>query len=130
MSKVIDTGCWKLDCRSWRINGSGKSEGGMRHADTPAGGADASYVTSFIPTAEVGRASVPADMGRHGGRPYDSARPESLFRIKLATLAARGAADTWHPKPFIGFAMRHPMSSKFSAFRNPPSEFQDLSSVL
>jgi len=55
---------------------------------------ETSYETSFIPTAEVGRASVPADMDRHGGRPYANARPEFLFTIKLANLAASGGADT------------------------------------
>jgi hypothetical protein len=29
----------------------------------------------------VGRATVPADTGRHGGRPYDSTRPKFLFRL-------------------------------------------------
>jgi hypothetical protein len=29
----------------------------------------------------VGRATVPAETGRHGGRPYDSARPKFLFRF-------------------------------------------------
>jgi hypothetical protein len=29
----------------------------------------------------VGRATVPAETGRHGGRPYDSTRPKSLFRL-------------------------------------------------
>ena len=39
----------------------------------------------------VGRATVPADIGRHGGRPYDSTRPKFLFRFDW-TLAARGGA--------------------------------------
>jgi hypothetical protein len=29
----------------------------------------------------VGRATVPAETGRHGGRSYDSTRPKFLFRI-------------------------------------------------
>jgi len=53
-----------------------------------------SYETSFIPTNEVERASVPADMGRHGGRPYAIASPEFLFAIKLAVSTASGGADT------------------------------------
>jgi hypothetical protein len=36
---------------------------------------------SIKPTANVGRATVPADIGRHGGRPYVSARPKFLFRL-------------------------------------------------
>ena len=39
----------------------------------------------------VGRATVPAETGRHGGRPYDSTRPKFLFRFDW-TLAARGGA--------------------------------------
>jgi hypothetical protein len=39
----------------------------------------------------VGRATVPAETGRHGGRPYDSTRPKFLFRFDW-TLAASGAA--------------------------------------
>ena len=39
----------------------------------------------------VGRATVPAETGRHGGRPYDSTRPELLFRFDW-TLAASGDA--------------------------------------
>jgi hypothetical protein len=39
----------------------------------------------------VGRATVPAETGRHGGRPYDSARPKFLFRFDWK-LAASGAA--------------------------------------
>ncbi len=30
---------------------------------------------------KVGRATVPAYTGRHGGRPYDSTRPKFLFRL-------------------------------------------------
>jgi hypothetical protein len=41
----------------------------------------------------VGRATVPADTGRHGGRPYDSTRPKFLFRFDWK-LAARGGAET------------------------------------
>ncbi len=41
--------------------------------------------------ATVGRATVPAETDRHGGRPYDSARPKFLFRFDW-TLAASGAA--------------------------------------
>jgi hypothetical protein len=37
----------------------------------------------------VGRATVPAETGRHGGRPYDSTRPKFLFRFDW-TLAASG----------------------------------------
>jgi hypothetical protein len=29
----------------------------------------------------VGRATVPADIDRHGGRPYDSTRSKFLFRL-------------------------------------------------
>jgi hypothetical protein len=29
----------------------------------------------------VGRATVPADAGRHGGRPYDSTKQKFLFRF-------------------------------------------------
>ena len=32
-----------------------------------------------MPTDFVGRASVPAEMGRHGGRPYASAKPKFLL---------------------------------------------------
>jgi hypothetical protein len=39
----------------------------------------------------VGRATVPADTGRHGGRPYDTTRPKFLFRFDW-TLAASGGA--------------------------------------
>jgi hypothetical protein len=39
----------------------------------------------------VGRATVPAETGRHGGRPYDSTRPKFLFRFDW-TLAASGGA--------------------------------------
>jgi hypothetical protein len=39
----------------------------------------------------VGRATVPAETGRHGGRPYDSTRQKFLFRFDW-TLAARGCA--------------------------------------
>jgi hypothetical protein len=39
----------------------------------------------------VGRATVPAETGRHGGRPYDSTRPKFLFRFDW-TLAASGDA--------------------------------------
>jgi hypothetical protein len=39
----------------------------------------------------LGRATVPAETGRHGGRPYDSTRPKFLFRSDW-TLAARGDA--------------------------------------
>jgi hypothetical protein len=39
----------------------------------------------------VGRATVPAETGRHGGRPYDSTRSKFLFRFDW-TLAARGDA--------------------------------------
>jgi hypothetical protein len=46
---------------------------------------------SIKPTANVGRATVPADIGRHGGRPYVSARPKFLLRSDW-TLAARGGA--------------------------------------
>jgi len=42
----------------------------------------------------VGRATVPAETGRHGGRPYDSTRPKFLFRFDW-TLAARGGAEPW-----------------------------------
>ena len=39
----------------------------------------------------VGRATVPADIGRHGGRPYDSTRPKFLFRSDwLLQLSAAG----------------------------------------
>jgi hypothetical protein len=41
----------------------------------------------------VGRATVPAETGRHGGRPYDSTRPKFLSRFDWA-LKARGGADT------------------------------------
>ncbi len=40
---------------------------------------------------EVGRATVPADTGRHGGRPYVSTRLKFLFRFDW-TLAARSGA--------------------------------------
>ena len=36
---------------------------------------------SIKPAANVGRATVPADIGRHGGRPYVSARPKFLFEL-------------------------------------------------
>ncbi len=49
------------------------------------------YYYSIKPTANVGRATVPADIGRHGGRPYVSARPKFLLRSDW-TLAARGGA--------------------------------------
>jgi hypothetical protein len=39
----------------------------------------------------VGRATVPAETGRHGGRPYDSTRAKFLFRFDW-TLAASGDA--------------------------------------
>jgi len=39
----------------------------------------------------VGRATVPAETGRHGGRPYDSTRPKFLFRFDW-TLTASGDA--------------------------------------
>jgi hypothetical protein len=39
----------------------------------------------------VGRATVPAETGQHGGRPYDSTRPKFLFRFDW-TPAARGEA--------------------------------------
>jgi hypothetical protein len=39
----------------------------------------------------VGRATVPAETGRHGGRPYDTTRPKFLFRFDW-TLAASGEA--------------------------------------
>ena len=29
----------------------------------------------------LGRATVPADIGRHGGRPYDSTRSKFVFRM-------------------------------------------------
>jgi len=39
----------------------------------------------------VGRATVPAETGRHGGRPYDTTRPKFLFRFDW-TLVASGDA--------------------------------------
>jgi hypothetical protein len=39
----------------------------------------------------VGRATVPAEAGRHGGRPYDSTKPKFLFRLDW-TPAASGDA--------------------------------------
>jgi hypothetical protein len=39
----------------------------------------------------VGRATVPAETGRHGGRPYDSTRPKFLCRFDWR-LAASGDA--------------------------------------
>jgi hypothetical protein len=39
----------------------------------------------------VGRATVPAETGRHGGRPYDSTKAKFLFRFDW-TLAASGDA--------------------------------------
>ncbi len=43
----------------------------------------------------VGRATVPAETGRHGGRPYDSTRPKFLFRLTGRFLLAAGlTADT------------------------------------
>jgi hypothetical protein len=49
----------------------------------------------------VGRATVPAENGRHGGRPYDSTRPKFLFRFDW-TLAASGGARmklSWNSEP-------------------------------
>ena len=40
----------------------------------------------------VGRATVPAETGRHGGRPYDSTI-QSFFLIGLAAFQANGGAD-------------------------------------
>jgi len=34
---------------------------------------------------------VPADSGRHGGRPYDSTRPKFLFRFDWKLAASGGA---------------------------------------
>jgi hypothetical protein len=41
--------------------------------------------------ASVGRATVPADTGRHGGRPYDRTRSK-FFSIKLTAFEASGGA--------------------------------------
>ncbi|CAB1077102.1 hypothetical protein D1AOALGA4SA_4895 [Olavius algarvensis Delta 1 endosymbiont] len=35
--------------------------------------------------SNVGRSTVSAFLGRHGGRPYGAARTELLFPIKLTT---------------------------------------------
>jgi len=51
----------------------------------------------------VGRATVPADTGRHGGRPYDSTRSKFLFRFDW-TLAARGDAYMKHVEGLNRFA--------------------------
>jgi hypothetical protein len=44
----------------------------------------------------VGRATVPADTGRHGGRPYDSTRSKFLIRLDQSFIA-----DSW-----VGFEYR------------------------
>jgi hypothetical protein len=58
----------------------------------------------------VGRATVPAETGRHGGRPYDSVRPKFLFRFDW-TLAASGGAHMKQRQ--IGTANRRVSSKKF-----------------
>ncbi len=50
----------------------------------------------------VGRATVPADTGRHGGRPYANTRLKFLFRFDW-TLAASGDA---YMKHIVGTANR------------------------
>ena len=57
---------------------------------------------SIKPTANVGRATVPADIGRHGGRPYVSARPKFLLRLDwllFRTAAALIRLPAEHLKP-------------------------------
>jgi hypothetical protein len=44
----------------------------------------------------VGRATVPSDTGRHGGRPYDSTRSKFFSSIKLAAAQASGSAHMKH----------------------------------
>jgi hypothetical protein len=46
----------------------------------------------LIATADVGRVSVSAEIGRHGGRPYVGGKPKFLFLIKLAALQTSGTA--------------------------------------
>jgi hypothetical protein len=41
----------------------------------------------------LGRATVPADTGRHGGRPYDSTRSKVLSRFDRAFFLAGGGAE-------------------------------------
>jgi hypothetical protein len=54
-------------------------------------GRSSSVGAAVYPRPQVGRATVPADIGRHGGQPNDTTRPKFLFRIDW-TLAGSGDA--------------------------------------
>jgi hypothetical protein len=43
----------------------------------------------------VGRATVPAETGRHSDRPYDSTRPKFLFRFDWLLFKPAAALNPW-----------------------------------
>ena len=70
---------------------------------------------------------MPAETGRHGGRPYDSTRPELLFRFDW-TLAASG--DARMKLLIVGTANRRISNKKYRMMKCGVAAHSHFSKII